>query len=29
MNSADELFGDDRKDYGEALKEHYEKGSAT
>jgi hypothetical protein len=22
-----ELFGDDRKDYGEALKEHYEKGS--
>lgn len=22
-----ELFGDDRKDYGEALKEHYEKGA--
>jgi hypothetical protein len=26
LNQCRQLFGDDRKDYGEALKEHYEKG---
>lgn len=27
LNECRELFGDDRKDYGEALKEHYSKGA--